>query len=324
MTASPSLRTGTSKLILTGLIAATASLTLTAASQAQEGTGGISPFFHTVDGQFSGGLVGGVPQGEWSDTTAAAFNSTVGGTATPTTLGDPLANSLLFAGLGRRSAASDISLHLMYDFLPRTLLGGGPVQPGEIVSSITFQVTLAGQATGERTPISVIFQGHQTLPLNGGAGGGVAGGFFDIFVDLGADGSIDGPAFGLGITGAADFGPSPLSSLPHLLVELDVPLRIPAGFSPPQGPFPGGGINPNTGLYDPDPVFWGGAAGGDGSGGADGGGASSHLQSSSSASFQIFGNGSIAVTPVPEPTSAALLLVGLGAFAARRRRPTAV
>src|SRR5206468_4876898 len=57
----------------------------------------------------------------------------------------------------------------------------------------------------------------------------------------------------------------------HLLVELEVALRIQPGFAqPPAGGgsgLPGGGINPATGLYDPDPVFWGAAGGANGSGG---------------------------------------------------------
>ena len=307
------------RFILTGLIAASASFVLAASGSAQ-GTlsNPFSTILHTVDGQFTGGISGGAPVGEWSDTAPAAFHSTGVGTATSVPFGSPGQNSLLYATLAQRTPASDIALFLMYDFLPRT---DTFVDGGEIFASVTFPVTLQNQQTGQHTTISVLFQGKFQTDGDGTTSG-ASGSFFDVFVDINLDGVGDGPASGLGIRGVAGFGPSPLSNTNHLLVELEVPLRIPDGFSAqsPGSPLPGNGINPATGLYDPAPAFWGGAGAGNGGAASDGIGGAGGLQSASAGLFTIQPSGSVNVTPVPEPSSAALLLAGLGAFAARRRK----
>lgn len=310
-------RTASAKFILTGMIAAAASFALPTSSHSQ-----ISAFPFTLDGSFTNGFTAAGPTGEWSDVTPFSFISSPSGTI-PTTNSDPLRNTQLYAAISHNvaSALGDLQLHLMYDFLPRTTM---PL-PGEIFATVTFPVTLGGIFAGRpKDDISVILQ------ANGG------GSFFDIFVDLEVNnpsspleplrvGGVNSGRFP-GLLAATSPGGSPLSPIPHLRVELEVPLRIPAGFGTPGGPLPGGGINPATGMYDPDPVFWGAAAGADGQGALAGdgkGGPASFgegLQNATTVIIGINGDGSLAVTPTPEPGTAGLLLGGLGILGARRRR----
>lgn len=297
--------------ILTGLIVASASVVLTAAATAQTTTNPFGTIFHTVDGTFT-------PGGEWSDVTPQAFISNPGQSAIPTTISNPAANSLLYAGLGRTSAVSDISLFLMYDFVPRTTAPN----LGEVFATVAFPINLPFTVPpllggppvnvpggGTKQNINVLFIGQTP-----------AQGFFDVFVDLDFDGVGDFKASQFGIIGATQPGSSPLSATPHLRAELQVPLRIPVGFSnsAPGSPLPGGGINPSTGLYDPDPAFWGAAGAGDGGPIPP---PSGTLQPATAGTIGINPNGSVfvAVVPVPEPATAVWGFACALAFFGRQR-----
>ncbi len=114
------------------------------------------------------------------------------------------------------------------------------------------------------------------------------------------------------------FGPSTLTSQPHLLVELEVPLLIPAGFASPGGPLPAGG---SEGVYSTDPAFWGGDI------------ANNQVDPpSSQALFTINPDGTTTIVPeapllgsVPETASTAWLLApAMGILAFWRRKLTAI
>ena len=248
----------------------------------------------TVDGKFTGGQVVGssfVIGPEWSDITPAAFTAalTPGGSPTPVAVGSPNATALLYAGLD----PGHDDVYLMYDYKLRTTQS---FAPGTVAADIAFPITVGANG---RQNIDVVFT---ALPGSG----------FAVTVN-GLAGSPSVPASSLGIEGAISFGPSTLDTLDHMLVELSVPLLIPANFGP---AFPGAGEN---GIYSPDPAFW-----------------NADLTNNagdppiSSAIFEINPDGSTFILPIfpsdtPEPGTVALL-TGLGAsagiFLTRRRRRT--
>lgn len=250
--------------------------------------------------------------------TPQAFISNPGQSAIPTTISNPAANSLLYAGLGRTSAVSDISLFLMYDFVPRTTAPN----VGEVFATVAFPITLPSTVFDSRPTV------NQVVPVPGGGtkqninvlftGQTPANGFFDVFMDLDGDNVGDFKASDFGIIGATQPGTSPLSATPHLRAELQVPLRIPAGFASGGSPLPGGGINPATGLYDPAPAFWGAAGAGDGGPIPP---PSGTLQPATAGTIGINPNGSVfvAVVPVPEPATAVWGFACALAFFGRRR-----
>ncbi len=193
---------------------------------------------------------------EWTDVTPAWFISNPATGATPTSSGDPNANSLLFAGLARDTPNSNPELYLMYDYLPRTTL---PTKPGEIIGSVSFPLIRLTSGGGVvSNVITVQFVGSASL----GSGGTP---FFEMRVntqdgqgfvahpELGLEGGV-----GFGVTPASIVGAgSPFNTTTHELIEIGVPLNIPAGFGTVPGPFPAGGqAGPGSNGYSPDPAFW--------------------------------------------------------------------
>jgi hypothetical protein len=192
---------------------------------------------------------------EWTDVTPAWFISGPTTGANPTFANDPNANSLLFAGLARDNPLADPELYLMYDYLPRT---APPTKPGEILGSVSFPLTL-NTANG---PVSRTITVEFVAPANLGTAGAP---LFEIKVNTqDGQGFVDHPELGLegglgfGVTPASIVGAgSPFHNIPHELLELGVPLDIPAGFGTVGGPFPPGGQSgSNSNGYSPDPAFW--------------------------------------------------------------------
>ena len=92
-----------------------------------------------------------------------------------------------------------------------------------------------------------------------------------------------------------------------MLIELEVPLRLPLGFL--------GDNNPNNpvhnGMYSPEPAFWGSNIAND-----------VVDPPASAAIFQILPNGTVVANSgiLPEPTAGLLCAPGFVALAKRRRR----
>ncbi len=263
----------------------------------------ISAFPVNVDGQYSGG-------GEWSDITPAWFHSDATTGATPVAPGDPTANSLLFAGLAKDTPTSDPSLYLMYDYLGRQT---APTTPNEFLGNVSFPITVGGA----KDNLTVAFNANSTLTG------------FTVTVDFhdgngpqdptpcGIEGAVGVGTTPVGIVGAG----SPFAIIPHELIELGVPLLIPAGFGTPGGPFSQGGVRGDGkgDGYSPDPAFW-----------------SSNINKSNAVDppasgglFQINPDGSTLIQPahVPAPEPSSFVLAGLGAVGlwtiARKRRASA-
>lgn len=225
-------------------------------------TNAISRFPITVDGRFTPIFSEGGPQAvEWSDITPQAFVITPTGGLFRTSLDDPNAGSFVYTSLDSGVDA----LYLMYDFTAMQV----PLEQfhrGQTLAQVKFGVHLPtnlGGTPDTNTPIVVRFV------VGGGIIGAAAAAAPAAIVIIGGTqvnvvfdvdivgGQTNVPGFVIGLEGAVSFGSSPNSATPHLQAELGVGLRIPVGFGTPGGPFPGNGINPATGLYDPAPKFWG-------------------------------------------------------------------
>jgi hypothetical protein len=221
----------------------------------------ISKFPVIVDGAFTGfDPTKPQPQAgiEWSDVTPQAFLTDPND---PNNLlricpGDPSTDTLVYTALapGLQGAPLD-DLYLLYDFLKMT---DPNFKPGQVVATIHFPVTPS--SGGPEVPISVSFV---AAAPNGGYGIAISTGpvvFKAVATgDFNGNGTVEPneiniPAGSIGIEGALGFGPSPNDpNVIHGIAELGVPLRIPANFG---SAFPPAGVDPNNGLYSPDPKFW--------------------------------------------------------------------
>ena len=283
-----------------------------AAIQADEVQNEVSAFTITVDGLFTDGVVGGVVQGEWSDIEPLAFLSppTPDGTLFQVPVGSPLANSLLYAGIAPGIAVTEPELYLMYDYLPRT----DPFfSLGEFIADISFPIMtdIVCEECVREEDITVQFRGAGPPPtLSSDTDSIVIGSLFDVFVAVhlpnGEDLIFDAAQFGM--EGVIGFGPSALSEMPHLLIELEVPLLIEAEFLGPSSPA-------HNGVYSPAPAFWGAGIANDG---ID--------PPASAALFEILPGGTVIsdsgfLPSIPEPATWVTLLLGMGAIPLRRRVP---
>ena len=213
----------------------------------------LSAFSITTDGAFMDGVAG---SGEWSDVAPQAFVSPDDNTGTlfRTTVGDPNANSFLYAALAPGIIVQDATeLYLLYDYLPRT---SSFFDGGEFIADIDFLIDLPGGGYGggveEDTPITVQVRGLEeqfTPQVNGGPIP------IDVTVDAGSFGTFDPDQLGMEV--AVGFGPSPHAAFDHMIIELEVGLTVDQFFFNPNT-FPQGQEPDGTGVYSPDPAFWGG------------------------------------------------------------------
>ena len=222
-------------------------------------TNAISRFPITVDGRFTSIFTEGGTSGlEWSDIIPQAFLITPSGGLFRTTLDDPNAGSFVYTSLDSGVDA----LYLMYDFVAQQV----PLEQfheGQTLAEVKFGVHLPvnfGGTPDTNTPIVVRFVVGRGIGIGAAAqvtpavvigGGTQVNVVFDVDIP---GGQTNVPGFLIGLEGAVSFGGSPNSATPHLQAELGVGLRIPVNFGT---AFPGNGVNPTTGLYDPAPKFWG-------------------------------------------------------------------
>ena len=297
-----------------------------------------SPFFDPVTGIVDGGLEwgGAEPLLFKAPGVGGLFDEDFGGLELATSLKD--ANSLVLAAIAEDFAGIP-KLFLMYDFEERTIpdfaMGDGPdlpapFDPGEFVMDIFFPIdSTDGLGDEFPGPLSISepvpFVGPIAVQITGGPSAGgptdclTADGGFQAFVSpliFGTTGptSVGDPlgcASAFGMKAAVGFGASPLSETPHLQVELGVPLRFDDGFF--DDDVFGPDIGPGTGVYSPDPQFWGSNVAND---------TIDPPQSFSIITIDPGGGTTQDASQllVPEPTSLAIFGAGLTGLAFLRRR----
>ena len=195
--------------IATSFLGLAASMMIAERAAAEVVSNPLSQFPITVDGQFSGGLTGGIVQGEWSGVTPLAFISPIAtnGTLQTTNLGNPAANSLLYAAIAPGVAQTAAELYLMYDYLPRL---SQVFTPGEFLADITFPVrNCAGHPVDESVMATVQFRGISILAAEADEPAKIILPY-EVFVVFQGS-STRFPAAQFDIEGALGFGPSTLS-----------------------------------------------------------------------------------------------------------------
>jgi hypothetical protein len=170
-------------------------------------------FAITIDGRFSGGVAfpgdvhDGVLQGEWSDVGFLGFVSSPDPSdglhqAPP----DDAAVDCLFGAVARVGRETATHLRTIFVFLLRTDPVFGGRMPSVALITVPFMV---------RGVVHSQFTIHVLK---------TAGAPFAFRYDLEGDGTGEGLISELGIQGAVGFGPSPLYTEAHLVIEMEWPL----------------------------------------------------------------------------------------------------
>jgi len=143
------------------------------------------------------------------------------GTAAATRLGDPAANAFFYAvgGTSVAGASQPDTLFLFYDDPTRT---NATFPQGQVIAKISLPLTVLNPDGTERAVPAVL----QLNAPGGGAACSVTGNF------SGSATQTFATAATIGVNCAVVFGTSPVSSHPHAIFEVAVPLLITAGTDP--------------------------------------------------------------------------------------------
>ena len=184
------------------------------------------------------GVIDGIftPNGEWFDVLPSAFVVT-GGKPVAVETDDPGVESLVYAAVATQTDPQEAHLKLIFDFLPRTDTTAGF---GEPIAEVRFPAKLDLYGLPDLVVALTVTGNGPGFPPS-------------TFVTL-PDGTPLPPG-DLGIEAAAGFGGSLYSAVPHLQVEMKLPLDIPEGFPHPDGPLAEVPLGPG-GSFEPYPGFW--------------------------------------------------------------------